>query len=537
MTSPLGDSRILFLAGLTALLLVVALTRWPLVREGLWRDEALSAFIARSPSLQSFFDRNRVSDHNPPLFNGLVAAWGSVAGFGERSLKVFALFWGLAAIAAVAFLSRQLFGSIAGLLSAVLASSNPVLFGLSAELRSYSLSVFLAALCLMLVVRLRTISPERFADPRWFALTLCLALLAYSHMAGLLVAIVIGVVGLGMSIPVQSRRFGIRLSTSTALAGVAFGPWVSVSLHQARVGLPWQVSRNLAGRWKLLMDRWNDVVSCGGALLLLVVGVGLAYAMTFRDAEDGARLRTAVFGSVLVAVSGLAVTVTFGLYSPYTRYLAIPAALFTVLTGGFLSVAGESRRSGGLVPRILGIGVVVLFLAASLLAVVPLHRDMLERDRRDLPKSGVRTICRQGGIPSGDLVLTAPDYLAPTVWYYCPPGVDLYGFVRWNNPYLFDPRDYRRLWSDPSAVPTTLKRVSVMDTETAGGVFLIWDSQGDGAPLFYLQRVNSLRRALSEKYVPVESALYGGRLEQVGLTRYERNASGPDQPSGRRNAR
>ena len=52
-----------------------------------------------------------------------------------------------------------------------------------------------------------------------------------------------------------------------------------------------------------------------------------------------------------------------------------------------------------------------------------------------------------------------PDYLAPTVWYYCGRPEDLHGFARWNRPDLFDAARYRELWGNPAAPALTLTRI------------------------------------------------------------------------------
>jgi len=506
-------TRMWFVGALFALIALTALSRWPLVREGLWRDEALGAFIAQSPSLEVFLDRSRVSDYNPPLFNALIAAWGAIAGFEERSLKLFALLWGLAAIGGVALLASQLFGRTAGFISTVAASNNPILIGLSAELRPYSLSVLLATVCLTLVLRLRLQPNDRPFGLRWIALPVSLGLLAYSHLAGVLVAMVVGMVGIIMSIRRRTRPFGIVLGVSATIAGLVFLPWLPTAWRQSQVGLPWESQLTPAARWDDLVNRIPEVVPLMGMVMISAAAAIIGYP-TAR-----VRLREKAFGCALIGACSLSVLLTLGYYSPSSRYLAIPAALLAVLVGGALALVWDSVKSSRLPVRIAGIAGGGLYLASSILTRTPLYLEMVAQDRAGLPKSGIRTLCRDHRFVRDDVVLVARDYMAPTVWDYCKPRPDLHGFVRWANPNLFDPRRYRELRASPVAVSETLRHVAQTLNARDGGRFdLIWVS-----------RVNALRKSLSEHYPEADSAFYDGRLERVGFTEYHRRrpAEGP----------
>jgi hypothetical protein len=66
-------TRTWFVGVLFALIALTALSRWPLVREGLWKDEALRAFIA-SPRLSRCSSIEAESPTSPPLFKNRTAA-------------------------------------------------------------------------------------------------------------------------------------------------------------------------------------------------------------------------------------------------------------------------------------------------------------------------------------------------------------------------------------------------------------------------------------------------------------------------------
>jgi uncharacterized membrane protein len=75
-------------------------------------------------------------------------------------LKLFAFAWGALAAAAGVALAAELGGLLAAAMAAAFLVNNPILIDMSTELRSYSLSAFLAATSLTAVFRMR---PERAA--------------------------------------------------------------------------------------------------------------------------------------------------------------------------------------------------------------------------------------------------------------------------------------------------------------------------------------------------------------------------------------
>ena len=126
-----------------ALAIFAVASRRPMIREGLWRDEAISVSIATAPNVSQLLERNRVSDYNPPLFNLLLAGYTRIFGSGELPLKIFALALGLLAVAGATALAWELGGPVAAALAATFVVHNPLLIEMSTEIRAYSLSAFL----------------------------------------------------------------------------------------------------------------------------------------------------------------------------------------------------------------------------------------------------------------------------------------------------------------------------------------------------------------------------------------------------------
>ncbi len=154
---------------LSALAIFAVWTRRPMLREGLWRDEAISVSIATAPGLSELLARNRVSDYNPPLFNLLLAGYTRVCGSGEMPLKVFALGLGLLALAGATALAWELGGPLAAALTAAFGVNNPLLIEMSTEIRAYSLSAFLATVSLLAVFRIRRQLPAPVPRRSWLS--------------------------------------------------------------------------------------------------------------------------------------------------------------------------------------------------------------------------------------------------------------------------------------------------------------------------------------------------------------------------------
>jgi hypothetical protein len=58
------------------------------------------------------------------------------------------------------------------------------------------------------------------------------------------------------------------------------------------------------------------------------------------------------------------------------------------------------------------------------------------------------------------LILTVPDYLAPSTAYYLRnQSLNLRGFARWNAPQYFSPIGYSALWRDPRAVTLAQEKI------------------------------------------------------------------------------
>ena len=141
-------------------------------------------------------------------------------------------------------------------------------------------------------------------------------------------------------------------------------------------------------------------------------------------------------------------------------------------------------------------------------------RGAFGRSRR--PKSGVRSFCRSRPSGSDELLVVAPDYLAPTVWYYCGRDESTHGFVRWDRPTLFDPGSYaeplersRRRHPDDLADRRPAPAAGAVPVHAP-----VWTTLRGASPA-YGRQIERLRAELAARFEAIPERRLPGRLESV----------------------
>ena len=443
----------------SALLVFAVWTRWPMLREGLWRDEAISVSVATAPSLSELFERNRVSDYNPPLFNLLLAGSIRIFGAGEIPLKVLALGLGLLAIAGVGALAWELGGPLAAALAATFAANNPLLIEMSTEIRAYSLSAFLATVSLCVIFRIRR-RPPASAPAAFLVLWALLTLLVYSHVAGGVVDFVLFVWGILEWRRTPARAFGRRLALAALAAGGSYLFWIGTTWRQFLVGIPWQTPLTPTEKIESLLRRCLDASPVPEAFaqpwipLALALLLGTASLLAPSVAALFRGRREAV---VVPAVAAAAVALSLGLFSQHSRYLTIPAALVIVVVSVALAGVADAAREASRGFRAATVAGLAALIGGTILARTDFYEARWSLAER--PKSGIRALCRARSFGADELIVAVPDYLGPTVWYYCGRPEGLRGFARWDRPGFFDPADHGARWKDPDAPARLVSRI------------------------------------------------------------------------------
>ncbi|HTP06783.1 MAG TPA: glycosyltransferase family 39 protein [Anaerolineae bacterium] len=129
---------------LALLLLAFALRVWNLAAQSIWWDEAFT-WQTTSHGLANFWQMLLTGDRNPPLYFASVAAWGSIAGWSEFSLRLVSVVWSMAGLAFLFNLAKRLYNTSAGLWTLALAAIAPALVVYAQEARMYAAFFALAA--------------------------------------------------------------------------------------------------------------------------------------------------------------------------------------------------------------------------------------------------------------------------------------------------------------------------------------------------------------------------------------------------------
>jgi uncharacterized membrane protein len=209
-----------------ALILAVALGArlWLAHSTHLWFDELYTLWIARLP----FADLLRAvaGDIHPPLHYALEWAWRRLGGDGDLWIKSLSVVTGLANVALMYALGRDLFGRREGVLAAALLAVHPAHVAFSQEGRSYAL-LFLA-LTFATWRGWRWLEAGRRADGVAYAVAAAVALYTHYLAAPVLAFVAVaGVVALGRTPGRLVAWIGWH-----AVAALLFAPQVPTVLLQ-----------------------------------------------------------------------------------------------------------------------------------------------------------------------------------------------------------------------------------------------------------------------------------------------------------------
>lgn len=257
----------------------------------LWLDEAYSAFAADHPFAFIWRMVPQYETH-PPVYYSMVRLWGLLTGHGLLARRMLGLLCGLATLwvagAVAARLGRQTrMGARerAWLIAAtlILVALQPLLVGMSRQVRPYPVMILVYALSLLPLLRLvadgvvrRPLS--RAAIAGFFA---CEALMLWLHSLGPLFGLT-----MTLALAVAVLRPGLRrgdwawLIGGQVIVGLLYLPAFLIMLHQARTWVKsgWVVfdAADVPGTVAQIWLDWNSwacliggALAVAGALLLL----------------------------------------------------------------------------------------------------------------------------------------------------------------------------------------------------------------------------------------------------------------------------
>src|SRR4051812_45037017 len=378
---------VLVVAGLCVL--TVALRALIALRSGVWRDEAQLLFIVDEPSWAAMLDFLRQHESHPPLFYAVMRVWLSISGDSDAAALVLPILLGAALVPALYVVGARLLSWRAGLLAAAAAAVSPILAGVGAMARPYSLLPLLTLAGTYALVR----AIQSGGRLRWAGYAAAMLALVYTHNWGWLVLAAHWVaLAICLLRGLPRPRAAVLRGWAGAQAAVALGflPWLPSFRYQtAHAGYsPFHVF----GR----IDSASDVAT--GLLVLAVLLLSATLLPFASSAIPAAAVSWALLVTVLAVVVGrrpcaarrrppgarTAVTIiaatplvamtTAVLLSPRSDLL-VPQCLAMLAPLLLLLVAGALARSYEMGQRRLATGAAVALLAGYAALLVPLYQD------------------------------------------------------------------------------------------------------------------------------------------------------------------
>ena len=510
-------SRLKAVGWLAVLMAAGLLLRLPLLRLGLWRDEASTYFDVVPATLGAMIHTVATCELNPPGFFLIMRQWVHVFGAGDVAFKVPALLFGLSMIPAAYLLGSTAGSRATGLIAAGFATFAPQAVYFSQEARPYSLAALLC--CCTGVAFLKALRGRcALRDLAWFVVWA--SLFVYVQYTGLLVVVALAIAAAGIALRRESGVRWIPLGLAFAAIGLLFAPWLPTFLVHLRTGTPWAQSVPFAQMGALLVHNVLYTIPLAGVprslLLAGVLAGAIAMIATHSRASTDRVAHAPILLLVVVAVLiGLETALSFG-----GRYLFPLAPLAWVLYAQFaLGLWHRMNRVALHSVLRVALRVSVTGLVAWSL-VVPGVKRALSRD--PLPKSGIRSLAAdldRSPLQSTVLVV-APDYLGPTFGYYGARSqtAPFYGFARWDRPQLFTPGDYAAIWNNPAIVFYTERRIHEEAVLGARSLALVWEDAPARLGRMPFGKTQELVAALSRTYALRKQVTYRGTQESVTLS-------------------
>ena len=210
------------LALLLILLLAGGLRLYNLGGESLWHDETVSVYAARSSVSEILTVRTRV-DLFPPLYHLMLHGWIRLVGDSAVAVRVPSVIFGIAAVAVLFLVGRELRDDALGLVVAFLSAISYFLIRYAQEARPYSLLVLLSLASYYFFIRMVRRGATGGASVGYAATT---ALLLYTHYhATFLVLTQV------CTVACLWRRLGrirLRWVAAVTVASLAFSPWLPI---------------------------------------------------------------------------------------------------------------------------------------------------------------------------------------------------------------------------------------------------------------------------------------------------------------------
>jgi uncharacterized membrane protein len=460
-------------AGLSAVALIPRLVLAS--GSGLWRDEALFLFVARSDSWSAMIEFLQGHESHPPLFYAIMRVWLSLTGTSDAAALALPVVLGVAMVPVIYLVGESLFSARVGFLAALLAALSPALIQFSAQVRPYSLLPLVALLSSFTLIR-AVIGGRRRA---WAAYVVSTLALVYTHNWGWLV---LGAEWIAVAVVTAQRPPGSRSPIARdwiiaqLLIAIGYLPWVTSLVYQVRH----------AGHAGLALESWGDVaifltlatrallqstvmsysaenraaaVSRWLVVLPLVI-LGIALVMRRRaarragDSLDSSRAPTepARIALVVLTVAPIVSWILALLLSSRSN-MVLPRCLVMLAPSLLLVVAWwlGSRTHTATLP-------LSRLVIASILLTYVVTDASLVRSRRSNAREVANAVAAR--TLTSDLVIIAPEWLASSFNRYYSPAVEQIDFPHFGREGAVDLAKLHERTLDPRALGRVRDRIA-----------------------------------------------------------------------------
>ncbi|MGI8329573.1 glycosyltransferase family 39 protein [Actinomadura scrupuli] len=305
------------------LVAALAITLWGIGSPSLWRDEAVTAEVARF-SLHDTFRTLANVDAVHTVHYLLAHVMVSLFGGSELALRLPSALGSVAAATGTALLGRRLAGPRTGLTAGLIVAASPTISMWAEEARSYTIVTALAVWATYLLVR-AVDAPTRSAFARYGA---AIAVLGLVHLFALLLIPVHALALWRTADRTITRRWLAALTAATA----AITPLALITIPQ-KDQLDWIAPPTLRDLTALASS------FAGSSLLIIPITALAALGLTRRPAPSTSRIDLRILATAW-AILPPAILLAVSLIHPYYvfRYvlLCIPAV-------ALLAAAGLSR--------------------------------------------------------------------------------------------------------------------------------------------------------------------------------------------------
>lgn len=368
-------------------------TMYACTNTGFWFDEF--AQICYSGMDNTLVDTMSIRDPTPPLFSVVANVWYHLAPYGERWLLLLPAAATAFAVYFVGVWGEHLADVYVGASASVLmGSSQMILEQCGFEFRSYGFYILFATLALYLHNRMLRVGRET-AWRKIIPYGIVLLLLAYSHIFGAIMCLVLGIWDLFLY---MLKRLPIRCAAAYLFAGGSFLPWFFYFLMGSAASVTatssWMVRPSVWETVKLIAYLCsNHIVFC----LLFAMGIFAILRMAYLSWQSKKGLSTADHERLtpLVVICGvIAIVYLYGtIRAEYAslwvkRYFVglFPCVIIVcaVSIGQIMSLPGHDRykKVRMLLCQILLLSIVVVCGYRTAAGITPLgiyhHREAAE---------------------------------------------------------------------------------------------------------------------------------------------------------------